>query len=314
MILSGVEKKIIKQLEKLNLRPAVSPAQFLRKYPQKHRYFSRCFNETKQPVIFYCRLHDNLDAREKMIREIYFLKELKKTGYGLKQVTPRLLNYGLENNFEWLLKDYVAGKSMGDLTRSPLLRSPKLIKDLVENITLIARVKIKFPSESKINYFDCQKYIRKEGLANILKEKEMSRFEKMVSQAYPLLVKENNFLCHGDLNLGNVILDKHKKVWLIDWELVQLNNKFYDIAYFWSHCWREKAFRQRLLGAYLDKLPSGELAKFKKIFPLPVFYLALGGIKLKRKRENKQRAETRKNFYKQALKNSLKGFEKLIKT
>ena len=43
---------------------------------------------------------------------------------------------------------------------------------------------------------------------------------------------------HGDLRLGNVIVDEHGLAAAIDWELVQLGDPLQDLAYLCLKAWR----------------------------------------------------------------------------
>ena len=93
----------------------------------------------------------------------------------------------------------------------------------------------------------------------------------------PLLEKENHYISQGDLNLDNIIIDEKNNPWLIDWELIHLNNFAYDIGYLWAHLWEaKKEFRQKLISKYIKHLNKNELLKFKKLLQVVASYLSLG--------------------------------------
>jgi thiamine kinase-like enzyme len=143
----------------------------------------------------------------------------------------------------------------------------------------------------------------------ILEKNLVDSIQKFIRKNLNFLKKENRYFCHGDLNLGNIISDG-KKIWLIDWELIRLNNFAYDIGYLWAHLWQaKKIFRQNLISEFLRKLPREKIEKFKILFPTVTSFLALGGIRFEKE---KLGAQKRKNFYFQIFQNCL-NFEKLIK-
>jgi thiamine kinase-like enzyme len=167
----------------------------------------------------------------------------------------------------------------------------------------------------EIKKFKVEDYLGKgiySGLVNegLLEGNLANSIQNFIKKNLSLLKKENKYFVHGDLNLGNIISDK-TNIWLIDWELIHLNNFVYDIGYLWAHLWQAKRqFRQNLISIFLKKISGEELKKFKIFFPTVASFLALGGIKFQegKKAEN----EIRKKFYSQIFEN-FSNFEKLIK-
>jgi thiamine kinase-like enzyme len=314
ILISNIQEKIEKKLKELGLKPEISPSEFLKKHKnRKHRYFSACQEKNGKKVGFYSRLHFNLDAKNKFNQEIEFLLKLKENDFEIKKNVPQIINFGKEKDFEWFEREFTEGKPLGfsrNLTQKINLRLvPKIVK-IIFNIQ-------KIPSNflSKIKSFNIKNYLAKEIYEKLAKEKVLEKklvfdIQNFIKKNWKLLQKENKYFCHGDLNLGNVISDK-KNIWIIDWELVHLNNFAYDLGYLWSHFWQaKKDFRKSLILKFLKKLPKEKIEKFKIVFPIVVAYLALGGINFKERK--KINAIKRKNFYSQVLKNFF-NFEKLIK-
>ncbi len=324
MIIPGIEGKINKRLKKLEIRPLVYPNQFIKEHgKEKHRFLSYSLTKEKKPVLFYARLHDNLDAKEKMKREIRFLNSLKKSNLKIKSVIPAILRSGIEKDFEWLEREYVEGLPLKPPFSSSFLNSLEKTKNLTRKIFLISKTDQKKLPGANLKKFDHEKYLEPylhPGLCSdllkkgIITKKEVKEVKKINSGVLQLLKKENRFLSHNDLNPGNILLEKSGKIWIIDWELVLINNPAYDIAYLWSHLWREKKSRKNLIDAYLKNLPAKELTRFKKLFPLATSYLALGGAKLRKKGEKESDFKKKKSFYLKVIKNSFKNFKELINT
>jgi hypothetical protein len=316
ILIPKIEKKIEIKLKELQLNPEITPREFLKIHKTgKHRYFSPCLEKDGKIVAFYARLHDNLDAKEKFIREINFLKRLKGINSKIKKIVPAILNYGVEKDFEWLKREYPKASPLGrsrELIQRP---SPELIKEITGSILEISKISPRnFPG---LKNFDCQNYLSKgeyEGLQKrgIISEELRKKIFKMIKGNLPLLEKENRYFCHGDMNLGNILSDK-KDIWFIDWELIHLNNFAYDIGYFWAYLWEAKiSFRQKLIKSFIRNLDSQKFLKFKKLLPIVVSYLSLGGIEYRKGREKIKILEKRRNFYLRLLENCAKKFEILV--
>ncbi|PIP23750.1 MAG: hypothetical protein COX90_03935 [Candidatus Nealsonbacteria bacterium CG_4_10_14_0_2_um_filter_38_17] len=315
ILISEIDKKIERKLQELNLKPEISPQKFLKIHNvKKHRYFSPCLTAEGGKVAFYGRLHNNLDAKGKFIREIIFLKKIKKANLKIKEIVPKIIDYGIEKDFEWLEREYPKGPPLGhsrNLIQKPF---PGMIKKIIKTLFEISKIPPKtFPNLKK---FRCQNYLPPlyEEFANkcIIKSDLSKKILKLVKEDLPLIEKENKYFCHGDLNLGN-ILSEGKDIWIIDWELIHFNNFAYDIGYLWTHLWEAKrSFRQKVLRSYINHLNFQDLLKFKKILPVVTSYFSLQSIKYKEEKEKAAILRKRRRFYLSLLNNCL-DFNKLIK-
>ncbi|KPJ57367.1 hypothetical protein AMJ49_02140 [Parcubacteria bacterium DG_74_2] len=317
ILIPKIGDKIERKLKELNLRPETSPRKFLKIYKTgKHRYFSPCLTKEKEKFAFYARLHNNLDAKRKFIREINFLRKLKKINLKIKRITPEIINYRIEEDFEWFFREYPEGPPLGyrrNLTQKPF---PGMVRKIIRAIFDVSKIHPKiFPG---LKRFSFQNYLALGVYEDFAKKKIVpknlsEKILRFIKENLSLLEKENKYFCHGDLNLGNILSDG-KEIWIIDWELIHLNNFVYDIGYLWAHLWEAKRyFRQKLIKAYINRLSSHKFQKFKKILPIVVSYLSLGGIEQKKEREKIKILKKRRRFYLNLLKNCL-NFEKLIKT
>lgn len=308
ILIPGISEKIKAKQKELNLKPEIPIDDFLKEHGKgKHRYFSPCLDKNGKKVAFYARLHFNLDAKRKIIREINFLEKLKKSRLKIKKRIPQIISFGLEKDFEWFIREYPPGLPLGKSRNLHQKLSSKLVPRLIEILEDISKIPSSF--FPKIKKFKIEKYLAKKTYQELvkkgfIKKKIANSLERFIKRNISLLKKENKVFCHGDLNLGNLLVRKNE-VWIIDWELIHLNNFAFDIGYFWTHLWEaETNFRQELIFSFLKKLSKEKIEKFKILFPIVVSYLALGGIKHKLKK--------RRFFYYQLLKNCL-NFEKLIK-
>ncbi|XOB40346.1 MAG: phosphotransferase [Candidatus Nealsonbacteria bacterium] len=316
ILIPNINEKIKKKIKELDLKPEVSFQRFINIHKDgKHRYFSPCLTRNKKTVAFYVRLHNNPDAKEKFIREINFFKRLKTVNLEIKKIIPNILNYGIEEDFEWLIREYPKPPPLGhsrNLTQQPF---PGMIEKITRAILEISQIHPE--TFLKLKSFNCQSYLSTSTYEDFARRKIISRelsekILKMIKENLPLLEKENRYFCHGDLNLGNILSDQ-KNIWIIDWELIHLNNFAYDIGYLWAHLWEaKKTFRQRLIQSFLNSLNYQRLSSFKKLFPVVASYLSLGGIEYRKGKEKIEVLKKRRVFYLNLLKNCL-NFKKLIK-
>ena len=115
-IIPQIEKKIKRQLEKLNLVPEIDPIEFINKKKKiKHRYYSNCLDSKNKKIGFYARIHNNEDAKNKMIREMIFLREVKKNKkLKINKYIPKFIDGEIKEDFEWFTREYVEGRSLGE--------------------------------------------------------------------------------------------------------------------------------------------------------------------------------------------------------
>jgi thiamine kinase-like enzyme len=314
ILIPKIGEKVEKKLKELELRPEIPPKEFLKIHKGgKHRYFSVCQTKEGEKVGFYSRLHFNLDAKNKVIREIKFLSKLKESNFKIKKIVPQIRDFGIEKDFEWFVREFPKGEPLGFSRELFQKIDLKLVPKIVKMIFEIQKIPPNFLP--KIESFKVENYLARNvysALVNegILKKDLADSIQKFIKKNLNFLEKENKCFCHGDLNLGNII-SNGKEIWLIDWELIHLNNFAYDIGYLWSHLWQvERSFRQNLIFEFMKKLPKEKIENFKILFPTVTSFLALGGIKFREKR--KMDGEKRKKFYSQVFENCL-NFEKLIK-
>lgn len=309
ILIPQIAKKIEKKLKILNLEPEITPSQFLKRWgTKKHRYFSPCRTKEKSKIAFYSRLHFNLDAKTKIIDEINFLRNVKKAKLKIEKFIPQILDWGFEKDFEWFKRELPPGKPLG---ASRLLKQKingEIISKMTKMVFEISRAPKNVFSSLKIfnvnNYFAKGHYEKLVG-QGFLKKELVEKILGFIKKNVTILKKENTYLSHGDLNLGNIISDG-KNVFIIDWELIRLNNFAYDIGYLWSHLWQAKRkLRQALISQYLKLLSAEKLSKFKILFPIIVSFISLGGV-------SSEATNKRRVFYLKALNNCL-NFEKLIK-
>jgi len=320
-LIPSIEAKIDKKLKSLQLSPQITPRSFFKKHTDsKHRYFSPCKNQEGNLFAFYARCQNNENAKKKFVQEINFLNSIKETKLLINDSIPKIIKWRRENDFEWMFREYVKGKALGSNTKLAFPPQRKTINQLVLLISEIKKIKLKQSSNLKLKKFAFKNYLSESLHTDLSKKKIVSsslskKLIKNINSVMPLLKKENHYISQGDLNLGNIIIDGKNNPWLIDWELIHLNNFAYDIGYLWAHLWEaKKEFRQKLIPEYIKYLNKNELLKFKKLLPIVVSYLSLGEIYIQHSKEKKMKLKKRRGFYIRLLTNCLKSFKEFIKT
>ncbi len=315
-LIPQIEKKIEKKLRSLNLCPAVPPDLFIRKKGiKKHRYFSLCKDLYGNETFFYARLHNNQNAQKKFITEINFLKKIKKSNLKIKNKIPEIKNWGCEADFEWLQREKIKPNPLANLNEKNLSKAfKKISSELSSFIFQISKIKTKGLGFKKFDWNDyCNPSpLKKLFGQGIISKKLSEELRQMLKKEALLLKRQNIYLSHGDLTLENILFDGNK-FWIIDWERAYLNNLAYDIAFLWTHLWKSKSSRKKLTESYLKNLNDNKKTIFKKIFPIVVSYLALGGVFLDIDKEKERDRNKRKNFCIQIFKKSPQGFMSLIK-
>ena len=311
-LIPKIAKKINEILKKRGLFPLESPENFIKRtYGRKHRYSSVCQDKKGRKFIFYARLHDSPFEKERMVTEVKLARVLMKKRYDF---FPKYFDGKIEKDFEWLLREY--------FKESPL-ESKKEIEKLKRRInraeilriceTLYELQKIKtsnFPFLKKFNlkkYLQLIKEIRKEKIFSKEEEKKLKAF---LSTHFKFLKKESKYFCHGDLQIGNIILF-NKKIKIIDLESAQVADFAFDLCFLWARLWRERKTAREILNNFYKILPTSKRKKFEILFRLNSLFIGFHSFTQSPRECNKKMVERRKKFFLKVLKSALYSFEKL---
>ena len=317
ILIPRIGEKIAAVLRRHKLRPEVSPKKFLaRVKTSKHRYFTPARTPEGTTVAFYARLHANPDAQRKFLTEVSVLRRLNRMPQPFARSAPRLLSAGRESSFEWFTREHINGNPLGHSRHLSGRLAASTVAQLASSIVSIGQLppkelRVKLPRFNPDNYrIDRQCY----GLAQAaaVPATTCRGVGRLVSNNRQLLHRCNRVVAHGDLNLGNILVDGGI-VRIVDWELAQLNNLAYDLGYLWVHLWEApKRFRQLLLQSFVRQLPSPQRALFRQLLPVVVAYLAIGGIPYRRSaHERHAEQERRRRYHVRLLQQCLHGFSAL---
>lgn len=324
LLIPNIGRKITAVLRRLKLQPAEPPTAFLKRVgTSKHRYYTAAQTAAGETVAFYARLHDNPDARRKFLTEITVLTKLqnlpRRELAPVADAAPNIYAHGKQPSFEWFTREYIAGKPLGHSRQLTAALKSTTATQLGDAIAHIGRI----PPRSvglHLPAFNPQWYAIQQLCFGLAQHQAVAiaicrGIARLVDHNHRLLRAENHYLAHGDLNLGNIIVERGT-VRIVDWELAQFNNFAYDIGYLWVHLWQApRIFRRQLIAAYLAHLDAGQLRRFKQLLPVVVAYLAIGGIPYRQHAHERKIAQAqRRRYHVTLLQNCLKGFSKLIQT
>lgn len=141
ILIPGIQEKIEHKLKELNLKPEISPAKFFKLHQNnKHRYFSPCFTSKGKKIGFYARVHFNLDARGKVRKEIEFLHLNQNSRFKFKKFIPKIISLGIEKDFEWFTREYLAGLPLGQNRSLSQKIDQKIVEKLIKIVIEIAEI------------------------------------------------------------------------------------------------------------------------------------------------------------------------------
>jgi thiamine kinase-like enzyme len=190
-------------------------------------------------------LHDSPFEKERMITEAKLARILMKKRYDF---FPRYFDGKIERDFEWVLREYFEEDPLEDRKNIEKLKR-KISREEILRIcqVLFKFQKIKISDFPFLKKFDLRKYsklpeqIEKE---RIFAGEELKKLKKLLKENFKILREENKYFCHGDFQIGNIILF-NKKIKIIDLEGAKISNFAFDICFLWARLWRERKPQKR---------------------------------------------------------------------
>lgn len=313
-LIKSIAKKIKQKLEKLNLLPEINPFDFIEQNKgRKHRYSSICYDKKGKRVLFCARIEDNAIAKEKMFTEIKIAELTRKKKISL---FPVYYFWGIEKDYEWFIRKYLEGKNLEkkeDIEKLNVPLQKKEIDQICRFLISLQRLQIKnFPFLKKRGFLSFFALLQKMKEIGVLAKKEKEEIELCFQKNKKILEKENNFFCHGDFHIGNMILTP-TGIKIVDWESAFLSNFLFDAAFFWTRLWREKKIRRFFLRRFFSFLSSRKKGVFVFLFPLMVIFLSMECFFIEPKEYSKKMIEKRKDYFLTLIKVSKEGVKNLFK-
>jgi len=276
--LKGIEKKVHNKIAELDLVPKYI---FDAKKHQERFYTAPCKNKKGEKVIFKMRTEDYRETKEFFRREIkinqLFTKSSKKTG---SLSVPKFMKGDAEHIPEWMVYEFIEGYESGDFYNGFEIRNIKSfsIGSFIEAMKSVHEMPIFRENGAglklqKETHKDFEKAYQKnkERLSPFFSEKEINRAGEVLKSYRELIDEKGDMLTHGDFHPGNLIITPEKKVAIIDWYFVHLNNAAFDIAFLYLEI-TDKKFRDKILQKFIEEL-VGNKEEFMALFRLDILRL-----------------------------------------
>lgn len=317
LLIPGIAQKIERVIKELKLRPRLSVERFIEKTEgKKHRYSSVCLDEKGKKVIFYARLHQTPHQKERMRTEVKLAEVFIKKP--IFRFFPRYFKTAVLKDFEWLIREYFPSLPVEKRKEIEQLKKP-LKKELVLKIVKAVMAMNNLPCRSFpfLKKFELKKYVRLPELSLLLlKEKVIShegllRLKELLRKNIKTLERENNYFCHGDFQIGNLLIF-NKQMKIIDLESAHINNFAFDIAFFTTRLWQYPHLRKRFIEKFFELLPQEKRMVFPALFCLDTFFIGYHTFRSRPREYTLKKLQERENFYKKLLRAAIKNFSTLI--
>jgi len=319
-LIPEIAKKIETVLNYLELKPKISPEEFIEKTAcKKHRYSSICLTSNKDRVMFYALLYGIPADKERMKTEIFIANELKKRGR--ISFLPQYFDANIGRDLTWLTREYLPANSLESRKEIEKLAKKLSAKNILAIINSAYNLSHSFLSRlSFLKKFDIKNYLNlgsEKSISLLLKEKVLNNTEaielcQLLNKNEKLLEKENCYFSHGDFHIGNIILNK-EGVKIIDLESAQINNFAFDIAFLFCRLWKEQKTREKIVKNYFKLLNLREKRVFPSLFRIDVFFTTYNSFLDKPFELTKKQVKKRRRELKKTMKNAIDSFEELIK-
>jgi thiamine kinase-like enzyme len=184
----------------------------------------------------------------------------------VKKFTPRVQLID-EINYRFILLDFAEGRTL----RLEDTQNPKTLQSLGR---ILSKVHHSLPPKKIIPEFSQFIYGKRWYESAIIENKIIG--PSALKQAYKKwLILEDELskqpptkvMLHNDLNLRNVLLDKDKKITLLDWELAGLGDPRKEVAHIVAWYGLDEKLTNSFLTAYYGRTPTNKelevLRKFK---------------------------------------------------
>lgn len=277
-LVPDVVHKIKTQLQKLHLKAELPLGAFLK---NKHIYHSVCQNNKGQKFFFKARLWDEEITKKAFANEVTACSQLNKIAQiSQKKLVRKIFDWSLTPELDWALYEFLPGKiiTKDNLNQEIINSIIQILKefnnipleilppDIRYNKRVFASLLIRdfHPEKDRFSRY------KEETLDRLEKnQKELPFFPKLkqiINGGKDIVNSAPQILCHGDLNINNMLLKDHS-ISLIDWEYVQVNNFAYDLASIYTRG-NIIGWESKLLSTYLKTLPQKDLKLFEESFRL----------------------------------------------
>lgn len=293
--IKNIRGKILNKIKELNLK--IENLKLLRIDLRRHTSLVLCQSNNKK-LIFRTLIFNDKSTVSNFRRELLFYRFLKEEKIILPFLIPFSIVSNEEGNFRWMLREYIEADSTGDRwgfskkflndnNLHKIINHLRFIQSLTKKLLLF----FKKYSVLKIPKRDYQWYQRdfqksyseelkqrfRKSLKRYLTHAERKKLQSYFRDNKKILDRYCLYLTHGDLYPGNVFI-KSKKLLILDWEEMHINNPMYDAAFIWIYSWRNEKWRNYFLEKFLELFDYRDRKNCRILFNLSVLRIIFRNI------------------------------------
>lgn len=139
----------------------------------------------------------------------------------LKEKIFKIFNYKYEFQDDFIIRNYIDGKVIDKVD----LNQVDIIRQLMEKLSLLNNIgQVKERDNLLKKIIKKEEYISNFLYLNKLLKIDISKMKK------ELVTLVSDRVCHGDLNDGNILIDKSGELHLIDFDEITFSDKYHDIS------------------------------------------------------------------------------------
>lgn len=272
-LLKNIDQKIKAFLKKKGLKPETA-VETIFADDTRHCYYSFVKDKKGEKFFFKVRIYDT-DFEKEVFLKPYQIGTLlnKHPQLKLNQFTSKMVDGSLGGELDWLLYEYVSGKSLGsrwlyDINKLKISEIPQVmaILEALEEIPLGGILKDLEKRKAKFYHFLVfeDKPVEESFLLKYFSRKELAQIKEVVTNDEKARVFDQfcHQFSHSDLQPPNFLRTK-KGIMVLDFDHMAVNNALYDLLYLWIRSLRRPKFRKALLEAFFKKY---SFEKYRELF------------------------------------------------
>ena len=232
-------------------------------------------------------------------REVGFLRLVRDEDHAVSSWTPQFLEEGSDPQ-PWYLRECAEGEFLGDICFDFGIKEDFLTTGFRREFLgfLVAlHLFSKTVEGTKVHrsltrhdfrwYEDDRNFYRQHIEA--VSQGELSKIGEILRVREGLLGSEANVFVHGDLYLKNMFWSAQGRdrsasaaqergrgrLAVIDWELLHLGNRAFDLGFVWALSWRRPRWRERLVSEFESGLPAEERSRFRELLNIVTLSVSL---------------------------------------
>lgn len=290
-MLKNLKKNILSLFKKLGLE--LSPRN-LKKIEDSIKERKRFYTDSVSNYLFLkIKLQEKRKVAKDLKREIEIYKTLASKFPEKSRFFSKLVSNGKYRNLFWMLEKLERGNLAGKMDKDFRFKKFFLKKvsasRLAKIILTYQKIRPKIPLYLHGGWWYWQdfNYHKKTFLDNFIKSaanrnwvstKDATVAQKILSDNKKFLDQEAKYLSHGDLYPNNLLLGPKGKLVILDWGMINLNNKAFDVAFIYLLANRSPGWQKDFLNCFLKPKvlkTADDKQKFQKLFRLSLISLSL---------------------------------------